>query len=280
MHPGEPILSAGWRAELALGYISRDGRTLLAQRRHHGPLLVQKPLYPEGDAVCHSIILHPPAGVAGGDTLSLHANLGDGAHALLTTPGAGKWYRSAGAIAAQTLTFDIAAGACLEWLPQETIVFDGALAHMQTEYRLRQGARFFCWDIVCLGRSGAGERYTRGNLRLETRISCADRLLWREQGTIAGGSRLLDSPVGLAGHSVFGTLLAVAEGLDADLLARCRSVVARAGEGTLTRLPGLLVARYLGDESEAAREYFVALWRILRPTVAGRETALPRIWRT
>ena len=81
-------------AELTLRYEKRDGRSVITQRRHYGPLLVQKPFYPEGDVVCHSIIVHPPGGIVAGDRLAIHVTLESGAHALITTPGATKWYRS------------------------------------------------------------------------------------------------------------------------------------------------------------------------------------------
>src|SRR3982075_4786468 len=102
MQLAEPIL-ASWKAELRLEFERREGRTVLAKRRHEGPLVVQKPLYPEGDAVGHAIVVHPPAGIAGGDELEFSARADEGAHALLTTPGAGKWYRSGGAWARQRL---------------------------------------------------------------------------------------------------------------------------------------------------------------------------------
>src|SRR6186997_1982361 len=126
MRVADPIHLRAWRAELALGYERRGPRTVLATRRHDGPLVVQKALYPEGDAVCHGIIVHPPAGIAGGDELDLQARVGAGAQALLTTPGATKWYRSAGALASSHIRWTVDADAALEWLPQETIVFSGA----------------------------------------------------------------------------------------------------------------------------------------------------------
>ncbi len=263
--------AASWKAELRLGFERRGGRTVLAERRHDGPLVVQKSLYPEGDAVCHAIIVHPPAGVAGGDELELNASSAEGAHALLTTPGAGKWYRSAGPWAAQTLRFDVAGA--LEWLPQETIVYDGAMARLETEVRLQGDARYLGWEILCLGRTGSGERFGKGEIRLGTRLYCDGKLLWLERGSIEGGGALLDSPAGLQGKPVCATL--VAAGPVADLAA-CRKI-----EGiAVTQLPGVLVARYLGDSSEQAKKLFARLWTVLRPAVFGREAQMPRIWST
>ncbi len=274
MRVAEPV-SAPWRAELELGFERREGRTVLAQRRQDGPLVVQKPLYPEGDEVCHAIVVHPPAGIAGGDELELAARAGAGAHALLTTPGAAKWYRSAGPWAKQKLAFEVAG--VLEWLPQETIVFDGALADMGREVNLGPDARFLGWEILCLGRTGSGERFGRGEIRLHTRISRAGRLVFLERGRIEGGGKLMHSPVGLGGRSVLGTVLAASAGLDSKSVAECRSAAPGAA---ITLLPGLLVARYLGDSSEEAKRCLARVWSVLRPALAGREAVEPRIWRT
>lgn len=273
-------LRSGWQAELKLGFERRQGRTVLATRRHTGPLVVQKPLYPEGDGVCHAIVVHPPAGIAGGDELAVEACAADGAHALLTTPGAGRWYRSNGSWARQALAFEARNGACVEWLPQETIVFDGALADLRTEVRLSGNAAFLGWEVLCLGRTGSGERFARGECRLRTLVSRDGRMLWQERGRIEAGGALMASPAGYGGKSVCGTLYAAATGIGAPEVARCREAAPAAGECAVTLLPGVLLARYLGDSSEAAREYFVELWRRLRPAIAGREAQEPRIWRT
>lgn len=272
MQLAEPV-AASWKARLALGFERRERRSVLAERRHDGPLVVQKPLYPEGDAVCHAIVVHPPAGIAGGDDLELSARAGEGAHALLTTPGAGKWYRSAGPWASQQLRFEVAGA--LEWLPQETIVFDGALARLDTEVRLAGDARYLGWEILCLGRTGSGERFDRGEIRLSTKIYRDGKLLWLERGRIEGGGALLDSPAGLQGKPVCATLVAASPFPMIDLAA-CREVESLA----VTRLPGVLVARYLGDSSEQAKALFTRLWSVLRPALFGREARPPRIWST
>ena len=272
MQLAEPVAQS-WKAELALEFEARGARTVLAARRHDGPLVVQKPLYPEGGEVCHAIVVHPPAGVAGGDELELEARAGEGAHALLTTPGAGKWYRSAGPWAAQRLRFEVCGS--LEWLPQETIVFSGAMARLETDIRLQGDARYLGWEILCLGRTGSGERFSRGELRLSTRLYRDGKLLWLERGRLEGGGALLDSPAGLQGKPVCATLVAASAFPMIDLAA-CREVESL----SVTQLPGVLVARYLGDSSEAAKCALREAWTILRPSLFGRDAQSPRIWST
>ena len=271
---------AAWRARLALDFELRGGRSVLAARKHDGPLVVQKSLHPEGGEVCHAIIVHPPAGIAGGDELLIDVRAGVGAHALLTTPGAAKWYRSSGARASQKVRIDAAAGAAVEWLPQETIVYDGALADIAWEARLAADARLIAWDIFCLGRTGSGERFTRGACRLHTRNYRGERLAWVERARIEAGSAMTASPAGLDGHSVFGTLTASSPSIAPETLADCRGVVPRSGEVAITFLPALLIARYRGDSTEAARACFAALWTKLREPVMGRAAVMPRIWST
>jgi urease accessory protein len=265
-------MAVPWEARLGLDFEWQDGKTVLSGKRFDGPLVVQKPLYPEGPQVCHTIIVHPPAGIVGGDDLELKALVAGKAHTLLTTPGAGKWYRSAGPWARQRLQFDVAG--TMEWLPRETIVFDGAQARLECEVNLQAEGRYIGWEVVCLGRTGAGERFSKGEIRIETRIAREGRLIWLERGSLQAGGRLMTSPAGLAGKTVFGTLIATLEQADRALLAKCRALAA------VTCLPGLLVARYLGDSSEEAMERFAKLWEVLRPEVTGRAAARPRIWST
>lgn len=281
MDLAEPLFST-WHARLSLGFQRREAATILARREHVGPLRIQKALYPEGEAVCHAIVLHPPSGIVGGDELQIDVTVGQGAHALLTTPGAGKWYRSAGAWASQRLGFAVEAQGVLEWLPQETIVFDAARAAMRSSIELADDARFIGMEVLCLGRRASGETFASGALHLETRVQRKGRPIWLERGRLEGGGKLLNASAGLAGFSVSGTLLAVAPRIEPGLLAACRGITAREAGARhgLTALPELIVARYLGHSSEAARHWFVDLWRVLRPALIGCEAQVPRIWNT
>jgi len=277
MQVAEP-LAGSWKARLSLGFGVENRKTVLNRKAHDGPLVVQKPFYPEGGEVCHAIVVHPPGGIAGGDELRLEVAAAENSSVLLTTPGAAKWYRSGGPVASQAMRFDVQG--TLEWLPQEAIVFDGALARAGCEFDLAADAALIGWDIVCLGRTGSGERFARGSYRTSIRVSREGRLLWLERGRIDGGGALLDSPAGLDGQPVFGTLFAASRALDRKILEDLRQEVPTEGKGAVTLLPGILLARYLGGASEAARRYFEALWRALRPALLGREASEPRIWRT
>lgn len=281
IHP--PGAAAGWQARLRLGFAldPRTRRTLLTQRRHEGPLQVQRPFYPEGDGACHVYILHPPGGVVGGDGLELDVTLATGAQVLLTTPSANRFYRSAGPVARQTQRLVVAAGAALEWLPQETIVFDGARAQSLTRVELTGDARFLGWEILCLGRPAAGEAFTHG-------IFLQGVELWRdglplvlEKGRFHGGETLLTARWGLAGQPVTGALLGALQ--DPEAVAAIR---ADWGEPTgmewfgVTQLDGALLCRYLGPDAARARQLFSRAWRILRPALLGKAPHIPRIWRT
>ncbi|WP_068829681.1 urease accessory protein UreD [Pseudomonas sp. BMS12] len=271
------LFTPSWHAELELGYARSGEHTRPVLRRHQGPLRVQKHLYAEGPQVCQHIIVHPPAGIAGGDSLNISASVGERAWAQLTSPGAAKWYRAAGA-AHQQVELRVAAGATLEWLPQETIVYCGAQAELSTRIELEGDARLCYWDMVALGRPAAGERFDSGYFQSHLDIRRDGRLLWHERQRVVGGDGLLDSPIGLAGQPVFATLLVSGE-IDAELLERCRELPSPVC-GDLSQLPRLLVARCLASEALHARAWLIELWRLLRPALLGREAVPPRIWST
>lgn len=269
-----------WRANLDLSFDRRENRTLLAAKSHRGPLQVQKALYPDGPGICHVTVLHPPGGVAGGDALAIAARLGSGSRVCLTTCGATKWYRCPGAEAEQQLHFSVEAGAALEWLPRENILFDGSMARMQTDVELAPSAQFLGWEILCFGRRASGEGWHTGGLRLHTGIRQAGHPLWRERANILAGSGFDSSPVGLGGYSVSGTFVAAGSDVGAELVAACRSTAPSGGDSWVgvTMLPRVLLARYLGHSSQNAFSWFTSLWTVLRPALLGQAAVAPRLW--
>jgi urease accessory protein len=271
--------NTGWHAALALRVRSAGERSVLASE-HRGPLRVQKALYPEGASTAHIVMLHPPGGIAGGDTLDIAVEVLPGARALVTTPGATKWYKANGSTASQGVR--LAVGGMLEWLPQEAIVYDDADVDSSIDIALGAGAAMIGWDIVALGRRAAGERFTRGLFSQSIRLRIDGDLAWVERTRIAGGDALLQSPVGLAGGHVFGCLWAAGPIFDDAALESLHAALGgAAATAPLTRLmPRLLVARTLGDSTQAVRARLTRIWSALRPRVCGRTAAIPRIWAT
>lgn len=268
-------------ARLALGFADDAGTTRLVRRQHFGPLRVQKPLYPEHPSVCHAIIVHPPGGIVGGDQLAITAEVGPGAHALLTTPGAGKWYRANGGHSRQAVSLRAEASATLEWLPQETIFFDAAAVRMEHEVELAADAAYIGAEILCFGRTASGERFNSGAVAQRTSIRRGGKLVWFEQGRLQAAA--MHSPLALDGRTVCGTLIAVGDGLDNALLGTLRDAVGALGlEGRsgATLMKQVLVARYMGHSSLAARHWLHTAWGVLRPAAAKRTAAIPRIWNT
>jgi urease accessory protein len=271
---------SGWQAELDLSFARRGGETVLRRNQHRGPLQVQKALYPEGRETCHIAVLHPPGGVAAGDRLIIRASLNEQSRALLTTPGATKWYRSEGSCASQQVHFSLGEDAVLEWLPRENILFDGANISMQLNVELSLRARYFGWDILSFGRRASGESWSRGRLNMQTNIRSAGCLLWSEVADIDAHSGFAASPVGLSGFTVCGTFLVAGCDIDASLLRECRGVLAPAAESRtgITRVPGVLIARYLGDSTEDGFRWFTNLWAVLRRALSDRVACPPRVW--
>jgi urease accessory protein len=271
---------SSWRAELELSFAAREGRTILSEKSHCGPLQIQKALYPESPRVCHVALLHPPGGIAGGDSLEVGVRLGPQAHVVMTTPGATKWYRCPRDAARQRLRFSLAAGAALEWLPRETILFDGSMVSTDLDVELAAGAQFLGWEIWCFGRRASGERWTAGGLRSSSVIRQAGRPLWSERADLAAGGGFGASPVGLAGYSVSATLVAAGAKIDSALLIACRTMLPRDRDSRagVTALPNVLLARYLGHSSQEAFHWFASLWRVLRPAQLGLPAVAPRLW--
>ncbi len=279
----------GWLGHLHLHY-SRDGARTTALDRHHGPLRVLQRLYPEGEGICHHVLVHPPGGVVGGDVLELQANLDPGSHAVITTPGATRFYRSDGPLAHQTVQASVHAGARLEWLPMETIAYRACQVQNHLHFKLAPGAQMLGWDVLALGLPAAGAPFDAG--RYQQHITLPG--VWQERGVFDGSDQLLlHSPLGLAGHTVSASLW-LAEGVGpGQTLDRSRTEAlvdaARAlidasalptTAGVSAPHPSLLVLRALGHRVEPVMALLQAVrgaWRQLHWGLAAHP---PRVWRT
>jgi urease accessory protein len=277
----EPLPARHWDARLDLGFGLSGGRTALVHRSHFGPLQVQRPFYPEGAHPCHVYLLHPPGGIVGGDRLAIHVTAGAGSAALLTTPAATKFYRSGGPTAEQRVAIRVEAGASVEWLPQETIVFGGARAESSVDVDVAGDGHFLGWEITVLGRPAAGDRFERGQYVQSLAVRVNGKPIAVERARYDGASGTLHRRSALAGFPVTGTFLAVTR--DAELAAKVREVLPAATNTDLFSVTGrrqVLVCRYLGESAERARSGFARAWEVLRAALHGRPSHPPRIWAT
>ena len=272
---------AGWVARLGLRIERRGDRSVLARRAHVGPLRVQRALYPEGHGVCHVVIVHPPGGVVGGDELRTDVDVSAEASALITTPAATKLYRSAGAAARVATHLRVAGGGSLEYVPQESMAFEGCRVRAELAVALDAGARFVGWEVGVLGRPAAGDRFAHGTFEQRIHVERSGRPVLIERAAHVGGDERLAAAWGLRGCAVVGTMIVVgATGLLDDARA---ALARRAGEAAsaVTMIDeDVMVARYLGDDARAALAGFEAVRGVVRPTLLGRPAVAPRIWAT
>lgn len=271
-----------WQGQLQLQFTHQAGKTCLSRSQVQAPLKIQRPFYPEGAEICHGVILHTAGGIVGGDRLSFDICLQPQSQALITTAAAAKIYRSQGQEARQVTRLQVAAGACLEWLPQEAIVFDGAMYRQDLRVELEADAVWLGWDIARLGRSARGERFLSGVWRSRTEVWQQGRLAWVDPQQITGGSEGLMSPHGLAGCPVIASFAFIGQSVSPELVARVREQFTQlaspdAQAGT-TRLMSGLLCRYRGHSTAEARRWFVQVWQLLREEHLGRSLCLPRVW--
>ena len=273
----------GWHAHLSLDYTRAAQRTV-ALFEHQGPLRVLQSLYPEGDAVCHNVLVHPPSGLVGGDTLDIHLRLGEGTHALLTTPGATRFYRSEQGLATQQVVAHVGDGARLEWLPLETIAYNGCRGLNHAVFDLAPTAELMAWDITALGLPHANLPFLCGQLQQHMEVSAA----WLERGLLdAQDTRLMEGPLGLAKHRCMATLV-FACGADLsrerrDLalsLARTFTEVASAElmAGVTSPHPRIVVLRTLSPVVEPAQQLLRSVWAAWRKGLWAMGDTPPRIW--
>ncbi|MFK7984456.1 MAG: urease accessory protein UreD [Sandaracinaceae bacterium] len=273
MRPRPTPHRSPWPAELRLTLGLRAGKTRVTKQSHRGPLRVQRAFHPEADGTAHVVVLHPPAGLVGGDSLDVRVDVEEGASALVTSTGAAKAYRTWGAPALAHTQVHVARGATMEHVPLEAVVYEGADAELETVVHLGEGARFLGWEVVCLGRPAAGESFGRGTLRLSLEVWHDGRLCFLERGRIDGGSDALEAPWGLAGWPAFGTMVST----DGDV-----EMLRRALEGTdagVTQVRGLTVVRARGRDGSEVRRRLERARDVVRDRW-GRPRVTPAIWRS
>ena len=272
-----------WHAQLKLDYNVEAGRTV-ARHRHSGPLRILQSLYPEGDGICHNVLVHPPGGLVGGDTLDIAAHAQTGSHALITTPGASRFYRSDGQPALQHTQLQVEAGARLEWLPLEALCYSGCLAENRLTMTLAPGAEMLGWDICALGLPHANLPFVAGHLRQHIEVPG----IWLERGTLDGlDTRLLDGPAGLAGMRCLASVFFVCgQALPRDrrqlALDSARDVIAQhplvATAGATSPHAQVVVVRVLAPVVEPAMNLLRALRNTWRQHLWDMAPSNPRIW--
>lgn len=280
---------SGWHGSLQLAYAHDDTGTQLTHAQGQAPLKVQRSFYPEGSAVCHSVVLHTAGGIVGGDSLSQTIHLSPHAHALITTAAASKIYGSKGKSRAcpqgqqarQTIQIQIDQDACLEWLPQETIVFNGAIYRQDLRVELAPGASWLGWEITRFGRSAGGERFLQGEWRSHTEVWQQGHPLWIDRQWLPGGEDILDSPHGLAGKPIVASLAWVGQAVSPEIIEKARLIwetQARQGEAGVTQLMSGFLCRYRGSSTSEVRNWFTDVWQLLRLSFLGRPSCPPRVW--
>tara|TARA_R110002167_G_scaffold37994_8_gene118670 strand:- start:1314 stop:2231 length:918 start_codon:yes stop_codon:yes gene_type:complete len=286
---------SSWEAYLKLSFAKRKRGVRLVESAHEGPLYVQKAFYPEGDHCAHCYLLHPPGGLVTGDHLSITIASQENSHALITTPGAGRVYkaREQGGIQTQSIKLIVEQGACLEWLPLETILFPNSQARLNTRIDLAENAKVITWDITCFGLPANNIKFTQGSIKQSLKIWSKGRIKLNERLMIdlpidlpEDSLTILNSNAGLRSMPVHGLLVAgpfqiseTTELIDAlrELLPCARIEKALFA---ITLNGDFLTVRYLGYCTEQARLYFTEAWKLIRPALINKEAVSPRIWAT
>jgi urease accessory protein len=274
--PADVMPAQGWAATLAAQFAYEHGKTVM-RSQHSGPLRLQKALYPEAPRICHAVIVHPPGGIASGDDLHLEFALEREAHAVITTPGATKWYRKAqSGRATQRTQLRVDAGCTLEWVPQEAIAFEQCDAHAFTHIALAAGAHCAGWDVWVLGRRAHGDVFDAGSVfnRLRIEIDGVPALV--EQCRMHAAA--MRSVAALNDAHVCGLFwlagVAVAE-VELETLRAAHPALALTCPQT-----NLLLARIIGHDPETLMMQLRALWLATRAQYLNASAVAPRIWST
>ena len=272
-----------WRAELKLDY-TRESQRSVARYLHQGPLRILQSLYPEGDQICHNVLVHPPGGLVGGDILDIQITVAEGAHGLLSTPSATRFYKSGGQAALQQVVATLDPGARLEWLPLEAIAYNDCEATNRAVFNLAPSAELITWDVTALGLPSSNMAFTQGHFQQHIEISG----VWLERGNIRGDdTRWLNSPLGLAGDKCIASLVfASGSNIEAhratQALEAARDVIEahplRLQAGITCAHPQVIVLRVMSPLVEPTMDLLKKVWAVWRHTIWNLPSTPPRIW--
>ncbi|MDR9405280.1 MAG: urease accessory protein UreD [Halothece sp. Uz-M2-17] len=270
-----------WCGFLQLKYQQRDKKTQPIETYTKAPYKLQRPFYPKRQQICYTTILHTAGGIVGGDQLSQSIQLQPKAHAVITTAAASKIYRSRALTASQTVKIDVGENACLEYLPRETIVFNGAQYQQQLHVNLASTGTFLAWEILRFGRSARGEEFLHGNWRSRTEVWQNGQLLWVDCPSLSGDKNILESPHGLGGYPLVGTLVWLGKPISLELITEVRNLwheTETTGEAGTTALNSGLLCRYRGNSRAEVINWFTNIWRLLRQFDGKEPPVTPRVW--
>jgi urease accessory protein len=268
--------SLSWHGCIELGFEVQGSNTILQRSYAHAPLKIQRPFYPESE-ICHTVILHSAGGMVGGDRLTYQIDLAPQSQALITTAAAAKIYRSQGDVSQQQVQINIAENAYLEWLPQDTIIFDQAQYHQNLRVDLAAGATFCAWDIVRLGRSASQETFSQGCWQNALEVWQAGKPLWIDRQQITGDQ--WHSLQASAGQPLLGVFVLLGASVSAEVVNQVRAVAPHSEVGWgATAIAGGLVCRYRGSDRQAVQKWFMAVWDLLRRQYRDRSACPPRVW--
>ena len=272
-----------WRADLKLDYTLESQRTVV-RYLHQGPLRIMQSLYPEGDQICHNVLVHPPGGLVGGDTLDIQVTVAEGAHGLVSTPGATRFYKSGGHPALQQVVAHLADNAKLEWLPLEAIAYNDCEATNRAIFNLAPSAELITWDVTALGLPSSDMAFTQGHFQQHLEIPG----VWLERGNIRGeDTRWLNSPLGLAGSKCLASLVfASGSAINSDrttqALEAAREVIEshplRLQAGITCAHPQVIVLRVMSPLVEPTMDLLKKVWAVWRHTLWALPSTPPRIW--